>query len=140
MYAALRTVLGTLPVALALVHTCGADVPAQPESSATKITVEQLQAYTAQVEAMPNIQCRDIAANQRQCTSDSLMTIWTFTRPGHPAHPAVTSGVLKVSPPYVGIDRSGAYAGDERAFTNWMKEWLAVDTHNVAEFKKHLAQ
>jgi hypothetical protein len=140
MKASLRISVAALQIVMVWAYTCRADSPIAPEFTTAKVTAEQLQAYTAQVEAMTDIQCHDIGANQRQCSSDSQMTIWTFTRPGHPAHPAVTRGILRVSPPYVGIDRSGVYAGDDGAFANWIKEWVAVDVHNVAEFKKHLPQ
>jgi hypothetical protein len=65
--------------------------------------------------------------------------MWTFTLPGHPAHPAVSRGVMLVQQTdqgsRVGIDRSGHYAGDGAAFEAWMKEFHVVDQKQVAQWQ-----
>jgi hypothetical protein len=104
-----------------------------------KITMEQLETYKSEIEAIPDIQCRDIWAHQRQCSSSAQFTMWTFTLPGHPAHPAVSRGVMLVQQTdqgsRVGIDRSGHYAGDGAAFEAWMKEFHVVDQKQVAQWQ-----
>jgi hypothetical protein len=101
--------------------------------------MEQLESYKSEIEAMPDIQCRDIWAHQRQCSSNAQFTLWTFTLPGHPAHPAVSRGVMVVgqtsSGTVVGIDRSGHYAGDGAAFEAWMKEFRVVDQKQAAQWQ-----
>jgi hypothetical protein len=101
-----------------------------------KITTEQLLTYKSEIEAMPGIQCRDILAHQRQCSSNGQFTVWTFTLAGHPAHPAVSRGVMLVrqtsSGSTIGIDRSGHYAGDSAAFETWMNDFQLVDQEIAA--------
>ena len=109
---------------------------------AEKITAEQLGTYKSEVQAIPDIQCQEIGAHQRQCTSNVQFTIWIFTLPGHPAHPAVTQAVMLVQRDgqgaRVGINRSGYYAGDSAAFDTWMKEFSVLDQKQVAQWENTL--
>ena len=109
---------------------------------AEKITAEQLETYKTEIQAIPDIECHEIWAHQRQCTSNARFTIWTFTMQGHPAHPAVTQGVMLVQRnsegSRVGISRSGYYAGDSAAFDTWMKEFRVLDQKQVAQWQSAL--
>jgi hypothetical protein len=134
---ALALLLGTSAIALAQ--------PSQPPPKrflAEKITPEQLETYKSEIQAIPDIQCQEIGAHQRQCTSSAQFTIWLFTLPGHPAHPAVTQAVMLVQRDAqgarVGISRSGYYAGDSAAFDTWMKEFRVVDQKQVAQWESTL--
>lgn len=107
-----------------------------------KITAEQLETYKSEIQAIPGIECREIWAHQRQCTSNAQFTIWIFTVPGHPAHPAVTRAVMLLQQneqgSRVGINRSGYYAGDSAAFDTWMKEFRVLDEKQVAQWQNTL--
>jgi len=107
-----------------------------------KITPQQLETYKSEIQAIPGIECHEISAHERQCTSNTQFTIWIFTLPGHPAHPAVTRAVMLLQQnaqgSRVGINRSGYYAGDSAAFDTWMKEFSALDQKQVAEWQNKL--
>ena len=136
----------TFPLALLLTTTAIAlaqpSLPPPKRFPAEKITAEQLGTYKSEVQAIPGIECREIGAHQRQCTSNAQFTIWIFTLPGHPAHPAVTQAVMLVQRDgqgaRVGINRSGYYAGDSAAFDTWMKEFRVLDQKQVAQWENTL--
>jgi len=131
------------PLALLLATTAiGLTQPSQPPPKrfpAEGITAEQLETYKSEVQAIPGIECREIEAHQLQCTSNAQFTIWIFTLPGHPAHPAVTQAVMLVQRDgqgaRVGISRSGYYAGNSAAFDTWMKEFRVLDQKQVAQWQ-----
>lgn len=128
---ALGAVCVVQPVAL------GGD-PIAPRYSTARIAIEQWQAYLAEVKAIPDSKCTDYVLMQYACDSAVQRTIWVFTRAGHPAHPAVSRGILFVSQvtggAVLGIDRSGHYVGDRAAFEKWMKEFAALDQRQVGEW------
>ena len=136
----------TFPLALLLTTTAIAlaqpSLPPPKRFPAEKITAEQLGTYKSEVQAIPGIECREIGAHQRQCTSNAQFTIWIFTLPGHPAHPAVTQAVMLVQRDgqgaRVGINRSGYYAGDSAAFDTWMKGFRVLDQKQVAQWQSAL--
>ena len=136
----------TFPLALLLTTTAIALAqPSQPPPKrfpTEKITAEQLGPYKSEVQAIPGIECHEIGAHQRQCTSNAQFTIWIFTLPGHPAHPAVTQAVMLVQRDgqgaRVGINRSGYYAGDSAAFDTWMKGFRVLDQKQVAQWQSAL--
>jgi len=136
---------GATPLALlaATLATAWAQQPAAiSEEFPEKITTLQLDSYKAAVEAISDIECRDIWAHQRQCSSAAQTTIWTFTLPGHPAHPAVSRGVMTVQQTshgaIVGIRRSSHYAGNTAAFEAWVKDFHFVDEKQVAQWQSML--
>jgi hypothetical protein len=110
-----------------------------PRFLTAKVTTDQIDKYRAEVEAIPDIHCHDIWAHQRECSSKARFTIWTFTLSGHPAHPAVSRGILLVEQTgrgsLLGIDRSGHYAGERGAFEAWMKELQVLDQKEVAQWQ-----
>lgn len=117
---------------------CGESIA--PRYATAKISIEQWQRFLAEVKAMPGIKCRSDMQNQYVCDSAVQRTIWAFTLVGHPAHPAVSRGVLFVNRisggAVLGIDRSGHYAGDQAAFEKWMQEFAALDQRQIATFGK----
>ena len=86
---------------------------------------------------MPGVKCTDYVANQYVCDSAAQRTIWVFTSAGHPAHPAVSRGVMFINEgprgAFLGIDRSGHYAGDLIAFDKWMREFAVLDQRQIVE-------
>ena len=107
-----------------------------------KITPEQLETYKSEIQAIADIECHEITAHQRQCTSNAQFTIWIFTLPGLPAHPAVTRAVMLLQQnaqgSRVGINRSRYYAGDSAAFDTWMKGFSVLDQKQVAQWQEKL--
>ena len=134
------------PLALLLATTAIAFAqPSQPPPKrfpTETITPEQLETYKSEVQAIPDIECHEIGAHQRQCTSNAHFTIWIFTLSGHPAHPAVTQAVMLVQRDSqgarVGISRSGYYAGNSAAFDTWMKGFRVLDQKQVAQWQDAL--
>jgi hypothetical protein len=119
-------VLASVPATVA--RATEAQAPRFPQSQITK---DQWNAYLAEVQKMPDTLCRDNLPNEFICSSGSQQSIWVFTRSGHPAHPAVSRGVIvKVvasTGQEVRIERSGHYAGSPKAFEAWMNELTQRD-------------
>jgi hypothetical protein len=105
-----------------------------------RITVEQLKAYQATVEAQTGVACEDIWAQQRACDNKETRTIWIFTLQGHAAHPAFSRADLITPPLSIGIARFSHYAGDESAFQKWVAEFRVLDERQVQQFKQMLGQ
>jgi hypothetical protein len=112
-------------VILALSLMCGVIAHAQapaPRFPTDHISVEEWRTYQSEVETEPGVTCSvDDMKHEYLCVSDELLTIWIFTREGHPAHPSVARGVI-----WVRNDRlvqatyyGGYYAGSEEAWRNW---------------------
>lgn len=138
-----RGILFLLVVVLGGIQRAGLadDLPA-PRYATDQINLAEWQAYFAEVKAISDVQCRDIEPMQHVCDSRSQRTIWVFTRTGHPAHPAVSRGIV-ISQPVtggstLGIDRSGHYVGDRVAFSKWMIELVDSDQRQVSEWGKQL--
>jgi len=126
--------------ALALDTPTLGDVSTPPRFPSGQISVADWKGYLTEVKAISDVHCQDYAANQYVCDSRERRTIWVFTREGHPAHPAVSRGVMVVSKTdsgtIIGIDRSGHYAGDADAFRKWMSEFVILDKRQVAEWNQ----
>jgi uncharacterized membrane protein len=126
-------------LAAALATAWAQHAAADPDEVPEKITAQQLDSYKVAVEAIPDIRCRDIWAHQRQCSSAAQTTIWTFTLPGHPAHPASSRGVMVFQKTShgnsVGISRYWHYVDDTAAFEAWVKDFQAVDEKQLAQWQ-----
>jgi hypothetical protein len=137
-----RAVSLALLLVATIVESAQDSAPPAPRFPTARITADQLGAYTAEVQSISDIQCRDIWAHQRECSSDVQKTIWIFTLPGHPAHPAVSRGIMIIRQidrgTTVGIDRVGHYAGDSAAFDKWMNEFRVVDQKQLAQWQSAL--
>ena len=137
---------GAFPLALLITMTASAvaqqQTPAPPRFATTKVTPDQIESYRSEVEAIPGVHCHDIWAQQRECSSSSRLTVWTFTLSGHPAHPAVSRAIMLVQQTapgsLMGIDRSGHYAGDDAAFEAWSKQLRVLDQKEVARWQSIL--
>jgi hypothetical protein len=122
-----------------------AQSPVQPRFPQAQISMDQWQSYLDEVKAIPGVACAEAASHQYKCNSAAQQTMWVFTVKGHPAHPAVTRGVMVVrqatqadQATTVGIDRSGYFAGKEAAFRSWMREFDALDQHQIAAWQEEL--
>jgi hypothetical protein len=94
-----------------------ADPP--PRFPNEQITLSDWQTYLDEVRSIPDVRCQNTPRRELSCLSDKLRAIWVFTSPGHPAHPAISTGVLVVYSQSAGILFRGYYAGDELAFNAW---------------------
>lgn len=104
-----------------------------------QISEVQWTAYRDEVRATPGVECKDGRAYQFICNSSEQHTIWTFTREGHHAHPAVSRAVVVMQEtdkgPAPGIDRSSHYAGNRGAFDDWVKDFAALDKSQVSQWR-----
>jgi hypothetical protein len=140
----LRRLVGCLWLTLSgfLALAAVADGPIAPRFATPHIYVEQWSVYLAEVKSVPDAHCRNAPSNQYICDSALQHAIWVFTREGHPAHPAVSRGIMVIQQTAqgvtVGIDRSGHYAGDRAAFDEWMKEFVPLDQNQAARWQSML--
>jgi len=118
MRLSLRFIILVVAVAL-VVSTVGRAEPPPSRFSHEHISVAEWQTYLDEVKSVPDVRCEDTKRFEHYCTSDSLTSIWVFTEPGHPAHPAVSTGVFYMNSITYGILNKGYFAGDEAAFRAW---------------------
>ena len=135
-----HVVLGVLM--LGLFSPALADESIAPRFPAGQITPDEWSQYLAEVKAKSGVHCEDAPANQYICDSRTERTIWVFTREGHPAHPAVSRGIMVVrhldQATTLGIDRSGHFAGDKTAFDAWIVEFQKLDRRQVEQWSQAL--
>jgi hypothetical protein len=107
-----------------------------------RVTAGEVLQFMAEVKAIPDVQCATDQNFQLTCESNSQRTFWVFTLDGHPAHPAVSRGILVISDTgagiSIGIDRTAHYAGDVEAFRRWISEFAQIDEKQVAKWSKSL--
>ena len=146
MSGALRLV-GSLLVLLSTLVAADDLRSVPPRFPQPRITQEQWVAFEAEVEATPDVECRYLKALQYQCflgphgqNPSSHATMWIFTRPGHPAHPACSRGILFLEPHRAAMDRSSYYAGDYEAFKTWAAEFHRLDERELDEIRKSTAR
>jgi hypothetical protein len=93
-----------------------------PRFPQQQITLAEWQAYLDEVTSLPGVVCKDTQRHEVSCVAESLKSVWVFTAPGHPAHPAVSTGVLVVTANAAAILSRGYYAGNESAFYAWVAD------------------
>ena len=135
----LRPGLYLMLLGLFALTSANAEEAISPRFATSQISMEQWNAYLAEVKAVPDVQCKEDQINEYICNSSEQHTIWIFTTPGHPAHPAVSRGVMVMQQtdkgPSVGIDRSGNYAGHRAEFDVWMRQFEMLDKRQVAQWQ-----
>jgi hypothetical protein len=91
------------------------------------ITAQEWQAYFDQVKAR-HARTERPFPNEHLVLFDDAATrmTWTFTTPGHPAHPAWITRQPVEDLGQVKIRQIGFYAGDEAEFTKLFKTYLAM--------------
>jgi hypothetical protein len=99
------------------------------------VTVTHWNEMLTDVKSQPGMKCKDSSEHQYICDSASPPTIWVFTQPGHPAHPAASRGVMVFHGDAIDIDRTGYYAGDRPAFISWMHAFEILDTRQVETWR-----
>jgi hypothetical protein len=99
--------------------------PPPPRFPNEHISSADWETYLSEVRSVADVHCEDTPRKETYCISNSLTSAWVFTKAGHPAHPAVATGVLDAHPPVAaGILFRGYYAGDETAFRAWEAQAL----------------
>ena len=134
---AMRFLIGIVLPTLALhTHVSSAE-SFQTRFQTAKISIGQWQTLLAEVEATPDVKCDRDLTYQYICDIASQRTIWVFTTVGHPAHPAVSRGILFQSRgpggAILNIDRSGHYAGDRAEFEKWIRQLVILDQKRIAD-------
>jgi hypothetical protein len=139
---AIRAFGATLLAALLLSSPTLADSGVAPRFPNGRVTAGEVLQFMAEVKAIPDVQCATDQNFQLTCESNSQRTFWVFTLDGHPAHPAVSRGILVISDTgagiSIGIDRTAHYAGDVEAFRRWISEFAQIDEKQVAKWSKSL--
>ncbi len=100
-----------------------------------KITAEQYQAYLEEVRAITGSKSYEVA-DQLVVEAMGDNTIYVFTMPKHPAHPAVVKRKIVQKGDGVYILRQGHYAGSRSAYDRWWHEFDALDDAIRQDFRK----
>ena|SRR5437016_6283137 len=119
---------------LVIMLACTPSAVAQIVSSQDplKVTADQLGHYLREIRAIPDVICRSSSeAYELLCSSESQNTIWVFTTPGHPAHPAVVRRTMTFDKGHVAIDRIGRYAGSKEAYEQWDLQFEELDQREL---------
>jgi hypothetical protein len=107
---------------------CANSPPVLPFADGSASAAELL-AYQSKITARRDVRCHDWGELEIFCESKSQGPDWTFTRPGHPAHPAVSASIwVWYQTPQgqaIRIDRAGQFGGSKEAYEAW-EEHLAV--------------
>ena len=94
----------------------------------SKVTPVEWERYFEQVKGAHGASAHELAERKLIVFSDELTsTIYAFTQPGHPAHPAwVTSRLVRQNG---GLDvrQIGYFAGDKAAFEALFREYIAMN-------------
>ena len=61
--------------------------------------------------------------------------LYVFTKPNHPAYPAVVIRAVETKDGKSQVIRHGHYAGDQAAFDRWWREFDALDKKNIENAK-----
>jgi hypothetical protein len=102
------------------VSSCVLAADPPPRFPHEPITPTEWESYLSEVNAIPDVRCEKTPKSELYCVSDMRTSVWVFTIEGHPAHPAIATGVLVVyGQAAAGILFRGYYAGDESAFRAW---------------------
>jgi hypothetical protein len=98
------------------------------ESIGSKADASEIELIQSQIEAAADVTCQDYKdANERLCSSSERRTIWVFTLPAHPAHPATVQRKMKIHDSRLSIIRTGRYAGSEAEFRKWLAKFAELD-------------
>ncbi len=63
--------------------------------------------------------------------------LYVFTKPSHPAYPAVVIRSVESRDGHSFISRHGHYAGDQSAFDEWWREFDALDKKTIENAKEN---
>ncbi|HUI62208.1 MAG TPA: hypothetical protein VLX90_18425 [Steroidobacteraceae bacterium] len=94
----------------------------------SKVTPAQWERYFEEVKSGHAESLHDLAAARLTVfTDEQTSTIYAFTQPGHPAHPAWVASRLVREGEGVGVRQIGYYAGDRSAFETLFRRYIEVN-------------
>jgi hypothetical protein len=80
------------------------------------------------VRAIVDVKCHDDRERLNYiCSSDERKSVWIFTVPEHPAHPAVVEREVMRVGDSVRVRSRGYFAGSEAAFAEWFAGFAELD-------------
>jgi hypothetical protein len=127
-------VVGSLALYVSILVACASGPPVLPFTEGPTSRVE-LQRFQADVTGRHGVRCRNSGELELTCEPKSRGPDWTFTLPGHPAHPAVSASIwVWYQTPQgqaIRIDRTGQYGGDKQAYEAWKVQLVAHDKQTL---------
>jgi hypothetical protein len=96
------------------------------------ITIAQWEQFQAEVLSKPALEGRHID-HQFVAYSRAERRLWIFTRPGHPAHPAVLVLIFADATSGAKAIRQGHYAGNRFEFVKWWQNFDATEAKNLLQ-------
>ena len=123
----------------AVFSACASAQELKPYSGA-QITAEQWRSYFAEVS-------QKHAARKQESPHEPLVifanseggTLYAFTKPGHPAHPAVINRQVVQRDDGIYVDQVGYFAGDEAAFGRLSRAFEQLNAQ-TREYMKRQAE
>jgi hypothetical protein len=93
-----------------------------------RITEAQWQAYYSEVSTKFASSLRDMGAEYLQLFfNDATFVTYTFTKPGHPAHPAWITRLVVAAGDKVTVSQHGFFAGSELEFEKFSDSFKALN-------------
>jgi hypothetical protein len=93
-----------------------------------RITEAQWQAYYSEVSTKFAGTLRDMGAENLQLFfNDATFVTYTFTKPGHPAHPAWITRLVVAAGDKVTVSQHGFFAGSELEFEKFSDSFKALN-------------
>ena len=101
------------------------------------ITLAQWQAYFDEVKGKHAAAMQDVEAAKLLVFEDgATKTIYSFTKPGHPAHPAWVTRKVEQRGDSIVVNQTGYFAGDEPSFAQLFRSYSELNAKIEAEFKQ----
>jgi hypothetical protein len=96
--------------------------------SEPRITEEQWQVYHSEVSTKFAKTLRDMGSENLQLFfNEATFVTYTFTKPGHPAHPAWITRLVVAAADKVTVSQHGYYAGSEIEFEKFSDSFKALN-------------
>jgi hypothetical protein len=120
-------------LAISLLAAIGASAQEFSPYPDSKITVAQWQTYLDLVREKLGASKRTLAAQHLETYTDqATRTVYTFTQPGHPAHPAWITLRIVENNKNSSMEQAGFFAGDEPSFATMFTEYQQWNERIVA--------
>ncbi len=105
------------------------------------ITVAQWQAYFDEVKAKHGANVQDIEDQKLLIYTDTATTtLYAFTKPGHPAHPAWVTRRPEQRNDSIFIAQIGYFAGEEAPFAQLFRAYAALNERMREDIKRRQAE
>jgi hypothetical protein len=105
------------------------------------ISVAQWQTYFDEVRSKHGANVQDIEDQKLLVYTDlATTTLYAFTKPGHPAHPAWVTRKPEQRNDSIFIAQIGYFAGDEAPFAHLFRAYLALNEKMKEDMKRRQAE